>query len=454
MGQVVACDLTRLFLGPLSHTPRGIDRVDLALAGHFFASSDNIGVLPTPWGVRAYGAARVRRALAHLEQLWGEAADAASDHLWEPLAARLAGERAHSPMPATGTPLHRRLRRMVSALTASGIAAGRPVRQAVPRGAVYLNVGQIGLAVPMFLDWLGDRRDVTSVLMLHDVIPLDHPEQVAASSHRHHARMVRTAARHADGLIVTTAHAQYRIGAALAELGRDQLPTHVRRLPLPRAFAAPGAPPLALAGAHYFIVCATVEPRKNHALLLDVWGRLAARLGEATPHLIIVGAPGWKAGEILRPLAEDPRLRGRVHHLAGLSSPALARLMMGAAAVLCPSLAEGFGLPLLEANALNLPTIASDIGAHREIASDGTTLLPPDRAERWADAILAHGPAGPRPAPSIAAELGEAAYCEDIARFLAHCAEQTNAGEGVRAIPPSPPHAGPASPRRSRAMAA
>jgi hypothetical protein len=50
MRRVIAYDLTRLFLGPLSQSPRGIDRVDVALANAFFSEDKtvNLGILPTP----------------------------------------------------------------------------------------------------------------------------------------------------------------------------------------------------------------------------------------------------------------------------------------------------------------------------------------------------------------------------------------------------------------------
>ena len=62
---VIAYDVMRLFIGPSFLTPRGIDRVDLALARHIFddESSQNVGVLPTPAGVYAFSAAQVRNLL-------------------------------------------------------------------------------------------------------------------------------------------------------------------------------------------------------------------------------------------------------------------------------------------------------------------------------------------------------------------------------------------------------
>jgi glycosyltransferase involved in cell wall biosynthesis len=425
---VIGFDVTRLFLGPLSRSPRGIDRIDLALAHHLFAddASPHLGILPTPWGVRAYEAARIRRGLDHLDALWSESASAEADPQWRNVSGWLRGE---VPSRAATRGGHfGKGARLARELRATGFAFGKAVRLALPRGAIYLNVGQIGLAVPAFHAWLHQRPDITAVHMLHDVIPLDHPELVEPASRAHHLRMVKTAARQADGLIVTTEHARERVSAELLRHRCDPrqalAPTLVRGLPLPRAFRQPRTSDPALANVRYFVACGSIEPRKNHALLFEVWRRLRARLGAATPRLVLVGAPGWQSEAILRPLAQDRELGEVIHHFAGLSSPALARLMLGAAAVLCPSRAEGFGLPLLEANALGVPVIASDIPSHREVAREGTILLACDDPEGWTQAVAAHEAGGSRQTPPVADDGCEQAYCLDILAFLAECASR------------------------------
>ncbi|HWU03113.1 MAG TPA: glycosyltransferase family 1 protein [Novosphingobium sp.] len=434
MSCAVAYDLTRLFLGPLSTSPRGIDRVDLVLAQHFFAdgASPHLGILPTPWGIRAFPAGMVRRGLDHLRELWAEQIDESADSVWATLRAVLGAGSAQMPActPPQKAPQQGKAARMFAHLRRTGIAPGQSAVRQVPRGAAYLNVGQIGLAVPLFHRWLSRRADIAAVVMLHDAIPLDYPQLVEPGSVAHHGRMIATAARHADGIVTTTEHAAQSVSSALGRLGRWQVPTCVRALPLHDAFALPRHSHPDLAGAHYFVTCSTVEPRKNHALLIECWGRLVAQMGAGAPHLVIAGAPGWNAGAILA-LAADPALRGRVHHVTGLSSPALAQLMLGAAAVLCPSLAEGFGLTLLEANALGVPTIASDIGAHREVANATTHLLPPDAADQWTQAIAACPPAHPRLTPALPATLSGEAYCNDIAAFLARCASAKNGKDTV-----------------------
>jgi glycosyltransferase involved in cell wall biosynthesis len=426
-GPVIGFDVTRLFLGPLSRSPRGIDRIDLALAHHLFAddTSPHLGILPTPWGVRTFDAARIRRGLDHLDALWAESVTAEADPQWRNVSGWLRGETPSQAAAKRGGHFAKAAR-LARELGATGFAFGKAVRMVLPRGAVYLNVGQIGLAVPAFHAWLHHRPDVTAVHMLHDVIPLDHPELVEPPSRAHHLRMVKTAARQADGLIVTTEHARERIWAELARhrsaVRHPLVRTLVRGLPLPRAFTHPRASDPALADVRYFVACGSIEPRKNHALLFEVWRRLRAKFGAATPRLVLVGSPGWQSEVILRPLEQDRELGALVHHFAGLSSPALARLMLGAAAVLCPSRAEGFGLPLLEAGALGVPVIASDIPSHREVARKGTILISCDEPERWTEAVCAHHAGGSRQTPPIADDCSERAYCLDILAFLAECA--------------------------------
>ena len=423
MSRIIAYDLCRLFIGPYFATPRGIDRVDLAVANHVFADPDgpHIGILPTPLGVRAYPARIARLLLDHLQILWGERPQAGDDARLERLIAAMHAPdsvRARDPVEAVGLSRRQSVLRSLAMLRQTGVRLGQPAAKAVPADAVYVNLGQLALAVPSFFTWLQQRPDVACALMIHDTIPLDHPELVKPASVAHHARMIRTAATHADCLIFSTTIAQASVTAALADLGHDPVPTLVRSLPIAPAFAEAGGDLPELADKQYFVVVSTIEPRKNFGLLLAVWERLVETMGDQAPHLVIVGAPGLQVDRILAPLASSPRLRERVHLVSGLPSPTLARLVSGCAALLSPSLAEGFGLPLLEGIAMGVPTIASDIPSHREIGHGTTTLLATDDHLGWAAAIQAT----PRPAPDrrqpLPVRMTEAAYCTDVIAFL------------------------------------
>lgn len=421
MSRTIAFDLSRLLIGPLFRTPRGIDRVDLALASHIFADahSPNLGVLPTPWGVRVFPAAYVVRLLVKLKALWSESMPEADDPAIRKLLCAMAGEEAPAAEPAAGAlSYQRRAARMADLLRTLGWQPGRSAVRTIPHGAIYLNVGQLALAVPRLHTWLDQRPDLTRAIMLHDVIPLEYPHLVPRRAVAHHRRMVGTAARHATCLLFTTNYAREGVVQALRTFGRTDVPSFVRALPVPAAFASVLRSIPELGGRHYFIVVSTIEPRKNHALLIRVWRSLIRRHGAAVPDLVMVGSPGNGSRQILDWASQDPGLRRRIHHVSGLSSPSLAALMLGASATLSPSIVEGFGLPVFESLALGVPVIASDIPAHRELARADAVLLPLDDDAAWEAAILQTRPAPIRTPPAIPTRMTEKGYCEDVLAFL------------------------------------
>lgn len=429
MPPVIAYDVMRLFIGPAFLTPRGIDRVDLALARYLFSdtSTQNVGVLPTPVGVFAFSAAQVRVFLEYIQKLWAEDVGPEGDVQLQGLLGRILRPKDDTPLaqPAPSLAFRDKVRRMLHMLYATGLFPRHLAGRMVPANAIYLNMGQLGLAMPSFFDWLAKRPDIIRAMMVHDAIPIDYPDLVGEKAPVYHRQMIRTAAEHADCLIFNSAYTRSSVSAVMHDFGRPSFPDLVRALPLSSVFADVGAAVPELCGTRYFIAVSTIEPRKNYALLLRVWQRLVATMGQSAPHLIIVGALGKDADSILMPLKSDSALAERVHHVAGLSSPALASLLLGAAGMLCPSLAEGFGLPLLEANAMGVPAIASDIPAHREVATATTILLRPDDDDGWTDAITALPDAAACRSRYISPAMTETAYCADIIDFISGIVTRT-----------------------------
>src|SRR5262249_22522618 len=115
----------------------------------------------------------------------------------------------------------------------------------------------------------------------------------------------------------------------------------------------------------YFAVLGTIEPRKNHLLLLNFWSRLAATLS-APPRLLVIGPRGWENEQVLDMLERSRRLRGLVEEHNALSDAQVGSVLSRARALLLPSFAEGYGLPLAEALASGIPVLCSDIAVFRE----------------------------------------------------------------------------------------
>ena len=139
----------------------------------------------------------------------------------------------------------------------------------------------------------------------------------------------------------------------------------------------------------FFVLCSTLEPRKNHLMILAVWRELVARLGGSAPKLVLIGTRGWHYDPIVDLIERSPALRTHVVETNGLSTPGLKRLIDNACAVLMPSFGEGYGLPVHEALVAGAPVLASDVSAFREIDAPGLTLLSPLDGEAWLEAVAA-----------------------------------------------------------------
>jgi glycosyltransferase involved in cell wall biosynthesis len=129
----------------------------------------------------------------------------------------------------------------------------------------------------------------------------------------------------------------------------------------------------------YLLSVGTLEPRKNLPTLLDAFG-LLRREGRDL-ELVIAGRRGWNHSLPLGDLAPYVRLAGSV------PDDELPSLYAGAACFVMPSLYEGFGLPLAEAMAAGTPSVASDIGALREVGGETVRYADPRSPDSFAAAI-------------------------------------------------------------------
>ena len=250
-------------------------------------------------------------------------------------------------------------------------------------GTLYLNIGHTGLDSPGLPAWIA-RNGLKAVYLIHDLIPIEAPEFCRPGEAQKHVRRMTNALTSASGIIANSA-------VTLAELHYF---AEENGLPCPQGIAAwlagptpPAGLPVAGDGRSYFITIGTIEGRKNHILLLRLWQRLARRLECSTPDLLIVGQRGWEAEHALAMLDRGRDLDA-VYELSRCDDAELARLIRGARALLMPSFAEGFGLPVIEALHLGTPVIASDLPVFREIVGDIPTYVPSYDPVAWEQAIL------------------------------------------------------------------
>jgi glycosyltransferase involved in cell wall biosynthesis len=250
---------------------------------------------------------------------------------------------------------------------------------------VLLNTGHSGLESPAYSASL-QRLGVRPVFLLHDLIPISHPEYCRAGELERHHRRIDTALKIGRGLILNSRQ-------TLKEL-QDYADS--KSLPLPPAIAAHLAPPtLPPAGVNpvgtpYFVILGTIEPRKNHWMLLQVWRGLIEKYGSRAPQLIVVGQRGWECENVVDLLERGEHLREHVIELPRCTDAQLATYLHHAQALLFPSFAEGYGLPLVEALSVGTPVIASNLPVFHEIAGDIPEYLDPLDGPGWRSLIDAY----------------------------------------------------------------
>jgi glycosyltransferase involved in cell wall biosynthesis len=254
-------------------------------------------------------------------------------------------------------------------------------RVPVDPSAIYMLVSHRHLHRQRALRLALRRCQAAFVPLIHDLIPLEYPEYGRPGEAERHRLRIACVARLADAVVVNSA----ATGAALAGYLPVDRAVHVAPLgvAVPRAGIA-----AEIALRPYFLSVGTIEPRKNHLLLLHLWRRLVAVHGDAAPRLLIVGQRGWENENVLDLLDRCPALRGHVEELGSVSDARLSGLMRGARALVMPSFAEGFGLPVAEALAHGTPVLCSDLPALREAGGSVPEYLDPLDSPAWATAVL------------------------------------------------------------------
>lgn len=234
-------------------------------------------------------------------------------------------------------------------------------------------------------------RGVGIVSVIYDLIPLTHPQLCDAGLVKVFNRWFDWAAKTVDGFMA--------ISNTTGEQVNDEV---LRRLGLAASrcwygYFHPGSDPdfridslrvdadlqnIFHDSAPVYLMVSTIEPRKNHAYLLDAFELLWTQ--GLNVRICIIGKIGWKCDDVVTRINKHPQLGKRLFMFNRINDAGLEFSYRSSRALIFPSHVEGFGLPLVEAMQRGLPAMASDIPVFREVGEISwlTSIWPSRKAWR------------------------------------------------------------------------
>lgn len=237
-----------------------------------------------------------------------------------------------------------------------------------------------------------DKALKLSVLM-HDMTPALFPHWYEAGYGERWEQNCATVIAHTNRLLVYSESTKKDV-TSFAEKYRIEMPT-VSKIRLADEVGTLASKPTVeglqaretFSHRPFVLSVGGIHLRKNYGLLYDVWLILREKMGDACPHLVIVGGVSWNGAETARVMRNDPKVSSYIHILENIDDSSLDWLYDRALMTAYPSLYEGWGLPVGESLAHGKICLSSDSSSMKEIAPELTDLINPFDRIRWASII-------------------------------------------------------------------
>lgn len=248
---------------------------------------------------------------------------------------------------------------------------------------------------------------VKIVPFVHDIIGVTHPQFCPLDDMLNFLDFAGAVIQYADEIVVTSRATQSAIEDLCGKL--DVTCPSVKIVPLGGDFkkpsekdaagriskkAAGGRPvgqsmvseeivEIAKSGP-YLLMVGTIDPRKNHKLLLAAYDRGLKKLGM---HLVIAGHKGWDVDDFIKRMEGHEDFGKGIWHVNGASDEEIDYLYAHCYALAFPSYIEGYGLPIIESMVRGVPVIAADTPINMEVGGEYALYFSQDKPEELAEAV-------------------------------------------------------------------
>lgn len=249
---------------------------------------------------------------------------------------------------------------------------------------LLLKIDQNGIKYPSYFSQL-NQKGIKTLVMIHDLFPIIYPEYSDPIYAKQFEDNISLCLKNAAGLICVS-HNTQRILSHYVTNKNLTCPPTIAALLAPGLIFSSSEEPRPIAEP-YFVIISTIVARKNHLLLLHLWRKLVIELGDKTPKLVIIGKRSPECSSTIAMLERCQQIRAAVIETTATDKE-LRNYLTHAVALLFPTFAEGYGLPIIEALSFNVPVIASDLAIFREIVGTVPEYLDPLDGQGWFEMIL------------------------------------------------------------------
>jgi glycosyltransferase involved in cell wall biosynthesis len=263
----------------------------------------------------------------------------------------------------------------------------------IPSGAVFFDIDSVWMSILKRSYLLPKLKEngVRIAVQIYDIIPITQPQYCHQSTVFGFINYLSSNLKYADIIMVSTQSTLTaindltdrlkinRINGVVVPLGSDFKKTdeQIEQIDEEVAFIAKKK--------KYILMVGTIEPRKNHKLLLDAYDNY---LIDKEINIIIAGRIGWNVNEFEKRLQAHSKFNKSIFHINGANDATIDYLYRNAFLVAFPTYNEGFGLPIIEAFERGTPVVASDIDVLKEVGGDFCQYFDPDNPKALADLIL------------------------------------------------------------------
>jgi len=265
----------------------------------------------------------------------------------------------------------------------------RLIKNTTPQHSIYINTGFSGLDSTIdhgeYKKATGDKM----VYFVHDLLPLEYPEYFWKDWGKVHLQRLMNSCSVADLIVTVSEDVALKLRNLLQHLNIDFNHIAPIRNGVEDKFVDNSMYSNEICQPkNQFTIVSTIEPRKNHLMLLEIWREFVFAGLENIPKLVIIGDRGWHNTNTFEFIDKCTAIHPYIEEVSDVGDDAMINYIRESKATLFPTYGEGWGLPVVESMALGVQVICSDLSVLRECSDNMAEYIEIHDKRKWIAEIL------------------------------------------------------------------